>query len=85
MIQFMWDYQQLQLKENLHYISKILENLNLKEHAKVVETIACLHEDFKDTYEISSVSLRDVTRFKELFLWFMQMMPDTDELNTNPK
>jgi hypothetical protein len=43
--------------------------------------VAWIHEDFKDNYEISSVSLRDVTRFKELYIWFMDKMPDEDDLN----
>ncbi len=75
MIQFMWDYQQLGKEENMDYTSKILQSLNLKDHTTVVRTIALLHEEFKQKFEISSVSLRDVARFKELFIWFMGKMP----------
>lgn len=41
----------------------------------MVKAIAFLHEDFKAKYEISSVSLRDVARFKELYIWFLNNMP----------
>lgn len=40
-----------------------------------MRAIAEIHELFKNSYEISSVSLRDVTRFKELYVWFKGNMP----------
>jgi len=38
----------------------------------LIEAISIAHEDFKKRVEISSVSLRDVSRFKEIYEWFMK-------------
>lgn len=47
MIQFMWDYQQLQERELQLYISKILEEVNFEKHDKLAKAITWTHEFFK--------------------------------------
>lgn len=51
---------------------------------KLVKLIVEIHEIFKIEREISSVSLRDVYRFVELFRWFTQSLPK-EKNNTKKK
>jgi hypothetical protein len=41
----------------------------------LIKCIVETHELFKRTVEVSSVSLRDVARFKELYNWFLIHTP----------
>ena len=85
MIQMMWDYQQLSQKENALYIEKILGNLSYHEPKKLVEIMVKLHEEIKQQIEISAVSLRDVERFKTLYLWFSEYLAMIYEVKMKDK
>ena len=78
MIQLMWDYQQLTEVENMLYIQKILENLEYNKLPNLIKAMVKIHEEIKAEIEISAVSLRDVERFKTLYLWFSKYLFNAD-------
>lgn len=49
----------------------MIEYLKYEKHNKLVVTLTAVHEYLKAQKEISSVSLRDVYRFKEIAKWFL--------------
>ena len=71
----MWNYQDLKEKETLAYITTILDQHLDYEVDKVVKLINYTHNFIREKIEKSAVSLRDVDRFKKLYLWFKENMP----------
>ena len=53
----------------------MIEVLKYNKHKELVVTLTEVHEYLKAQKEISSVSLRDVYRFKEIAKWFLEFMP----------
>ena len=48
----------------------MIDRLGYNKQAKLVQALAAVHEYLKQNYEISSVSLRDISRFREIYEWF---------------
>ena len=48
----------------------------------LIKAMVKIHEEIKAEIEISAVSLRDVERFKTLYIWFSKYLFNADEVRT---
>jgi len=84
MIDFVWDYGHLDKETEKKYIDSMFSNietlssLNLKE--SMVNLVCLAHKQFREWEDVSSVSLRDVARYKILFKWFSNSIKEREEL-----
>ena len=74
MIEFVWDYGHLDSETEKRYIDAMFSSLNRDDDKNFKNTIVGLvcaaHHQFKKWEDVSSVSLRDVARYKILYNWF---------------
>jgi hypothetical protein len=82
MIEIMWNFQELKTEESRIYIETIITSLDTNgklfleyRPRDISRVIHETHEMFKREVEKSAVNLRDVSRFKILYPWFMNNMP----------
>ena len=66
-LEFVWDFGVLRTKETKEYIKSILKNVETVLIDEFTEVISVAHEYFTKKEDASSVSLRDVKRFTELY------------------
>ena len=86
MIDFVWDYGHLTVETEKKYVeamftslAEIEKDVNLKNI--MVDLVCAAHQQFRNWEDVSSVSLRDVTRYKILFEWFLSSLRKRDEMN----
>ena len=70
MIQHIWDYGALNEKDEKNYIASMLESLKFTKSDLVCELIFVSQNFVRNIEEASSVSLRDVDRFRLFYNWF---------------
>ncbi|KAJ4456425.1 putative E3 ubiquitin-protein ligase [Paratrimastix pyriformis] len=68
MLDWVWDYGTLDSRDELRYLGVLLEGLPNRD--LLVNLVAASQQFIRDHFEDSSVSLRDVRRFRILTEWF---------------
>ena len=81
-LEFVWDFGVLKTNETKEYIKSILCNAKVMHVNEFSQVISAAHEYFKINEDVSSVSLRDVKRFTELYSWFKKSLQIRQELTT---
>ncbi|CAG9322652.1 unnamed protein product [Blepharisma stoltei] len=81
MIEYVWDFGYLADNDSRKYIHTMLKTrINTNYHDFFVYLICLSHKYFQSKEDVSSVSLRDVTRFIMLYLWFRESIQSKNEL-----
>ena len=85
LIEYVWDYGQLSSASEREYIKTMFQKLDGRENnndmlKNVVDLIGACHDYFRKLEDLSSVSLRDVTRFRTLYTWFSESLKTRMEL-----
>ncbi|CAG9325373.1 unnamed protein product [Blepharisma stoltei] len=76
MIDYVWDFGTLTHENVRIYISTMLDKIK-SQHKEIFVSMICLaHKHFQEEEDVSSVSLRDVSRFVDLYLWFKKSIYD---------
>ena len=70
LIEHIWDYGSLCEEDEKSYIGTMIRSLKLANHDLIKEMIFESHKYIREIEEVSSVSLRDVDRFRKLYDWF---------------
>jgi hypothetical protein len=70
MIQHIWDFGALKENDEKNYIASMLKSLKFTKLDLVCELIFVSQNFVRNIEEVSSVSLRDVDRFRLFFKWF---------------
>lgn len=73
-IEQIWDFGQLTPEDNRKYIEEMLKECQFKQEKTMIEMLLKTHDYFKINEDRSSVSLRDIQRFKTLYLWFKESL-----------
>ncbi|CAG9325375.1 unnamed protein product [Blepharisma stoltei] len=76
MIDYVWDFGTLTHEDARVYIWTMLNQIQSLYKELFVDIICVAHKHFQETEDVSSVSLRDVSRFIDLFLWFRESICD---------
>ena len=81
LMDFVWDYGFLNQKEEKKYILNMIGNLRLDDAIGklLTEVISEVQEFIRRKEDSSSVSLRDVNRFKQVFSWFKKSLSERPE------
>ena len=85
LIEYVWDYGHLTPTTEKEYIETMLRSCDFGTNSNkmlcyVVELVSECHRKFREWEDVSSVSLRDVVRYKILFTWFAQSIKKRLEL-----
>ena len=75
-----WDFGALSEKDTRKYIVAILSAVELDQRGKFEKIILEAHKYFRTHMDVSSVSLRDLSRFIKLYRWFFKSLSDRKEL-----
>lgn len=67
---YVWDFGSLTLDQERKYICAIINSVKFENKEVMAEMISKAHEFFKASEDVSSVSLRDIKRFKIIYSWF---------------
>ena len=79
-----WDFGALSAADMQKYIVAILSDLDLPHRDKFEALIYRAHVYYRNQKDVSSVSLRDITRFKRLYLWFMSSITSRKSMPASP-
>ena len=82
---YVWDFGSLSEEVEFKYIKNIISDIQFFEHIKVdeerqskkdivVKIISLSHKFIKSLEDQSSASLRDIARFKKLYIWFLKSL-----------
>ena len=74
MLECMWNYGSLTRYEYERYIGRMLSRVDYKQDVAPALILA-IHEKICEWLHDSAVSLRDIERFRQLYLWFVQKLP----------
>ncbi|CAG9325347.1 unnamed protein product [Blepharisma stoltei] len=83
MIDYVWDFGTLTHEDVRKYVNNMLDRINSQYKEVFTDMICIAHKYFQEEEDVSSVSLRDVSRFIDLYLWFEKSI--SDHLNLPPK
>jgi len=85
MIDYVWDYGHLDDKSERKYVQAMLYSITSNDKLKpiMIELILIVHQQFRCWEDVSSVSLRDVVRYRKLFQWFVASIKQREELRKN--
>ncbi len=64
------------LEQEKKYIRAIIDSINFERKEVMTEIISKAHEFLKINEDVSSVSLRDIQRFKTIYSWFEKSLTD---------
>lgn len=70
-IEYMWDFGALTENDSEKYVRAMLKQMNCEKNEELFVKLVCESQKYFQTLEdISSISLRDVSRFLILYIWF---------------
>ena len=70
LLEHIWDYGSLNENDEKDYIKAMIESLKLSDINLVSDLISISQCFIKNLEDVSSVSLRDIDRFRTFYLWF---------------
>ena len=88
-VEYVWDFGSLTTRDFIEYIYSMLSQLELEKASSslAARLINHAYEYFRRVEDTSSVSLRDVSRFIDLFKWFFEIRkwrtPNTEVVGEN--
>ena len=85
LIEHIWDYGALNQKDEKNYIASMLKSLKLSKLEMVCDLIFASQNFIRQLEEASSVSLRDVDRFRMFFEWFSVNIQKREKIERKEK
>lgn len=70
----MWNYGKLDNYEYAKYIEKMIDPISYRTE-EVAKLLLLLHGRLTSLAGVSSVSLRDIERYRSIFKWFYEKLP----------
>ena len=83
LIEHIWDYGSLNKQDERSYIKNMIESLRFTQLELVCDLISASQQFIKSLEDVSSVSLRDVDRFRIFYQWFNTNIPERNKLSNN--
>lgn len=80
MIEYVWDFGRLTKQDTKSYIHTMLLKAEISNIELLTDIICLTHEYYKENEDVSSVSLRDVSRFIILYDWFKKSLKDKQRI-----